>query len=167
MATGSATDAEGGPITLKWEILQHHDGNHTHPWNTGTGSELAFTAPTPEGLFSTNPMQNYLEIRLTATDSLGLSKTVTRELRPKTVEVRFETRPSGLRLKVNGNLFRAPRTFVSWEGYALNAAAPRQRDQDGRSWVFSSWSDGGGKSHTITTPADPTTYVATFKRLRR
>jgi hypothetical protein len=40
MATGSATDAEGGTITLKWEILQHHDGNHTHPWNTGTGSEL-------------------------------------------------------------------------------------------------------------------------------
>jgi glucose/arabinose dehydrogenase len=166
-ATGSATDAEGGPLSLEWEIRRHHDGNHFHPWASGTGDQLTFTAPEPEGLSSTNPMKNYLEVRLTATDSLGLSKTVVRIVRPKAVEVGFETQPSGLRLRVNGNLFRTPRTFVSWEGYALNVSAPRQRDRAGQLWGFSSWSDGGSRSHTITTPADPTTYVAAFKRLRR
>ena len=166
-ARGVATDAEDGQLagaSLEWEVLQHHDGNHTHPWDSGTGGELTFAGPAPEGLFSTDPAGNYLEIRLTATDSLGLKKTVTRQLRPKTVEVRFETQPSGLRLKVNGQGFAAPRMFVSWEGYALNVYAPRQVDRLGRTWVFGSWSDGGAKYHAITTPTNPTTYTATFKR---
>ena len=171
---GSATDAEddndGRPetaSTLEWEVLQHHDGNHAHPYFSGTGDGLAFTAPAPEGLFSTDPAGNHLEIRLTATDSQGLSKTVVRELRPKTVEVGFETQPRNFfKLTVNGETFRAPKTFVSWEGYALNVSAPRQR-YGGRTWAFSSWSDGGAREHTVTTPADPATYTATFKRLRR
>ncbi len=170
---GSATDAEddsdGEPETaptLKWEVLQHHDGNHAHPYFSGTGNGPTFAAPAPEGLFSTDPAGNYLEIRLTATDSQGLSKTVVRDLRPKTVEVDFATRPTGLKLTVNGETFRAPKTFVSWEGYALNVSAPRQR-HNGRTWAFSSWSDGGAREHTVKTPADPITYTATFKRLRR
>ena len=173
-ARGSVTDSEddadgdsGTAPTLRWKVLRHHDGNHTHPWDSGTGSELTFMAPAPEGLLSTNPMGNYLEIRLTATDSQGLSNTVVRELRPKTVRVRFETRPTHFKLRVNGRVFRAPRAFVSWEGYALNVSARRQRDQDGRLWVFRSWSDGRARDHTIITPADPTTYTATFRRPRR
>lgn len=174
MLQGSATDAEddndGRPETaptLEWEILQHYDGNHAHPYFSETGNGPALTAPAPEGLFSTAPAGNYLEIRLTATDSQGLSKTIVRELRPKTVEVGFETQPRNFfKLTVNGETFRAPKTFVSWEGYALNVSAPRQR-YGGRTWAFSSWSDGGAREHTVTTPADPATYTATFKRLRR
>jgi hypothetical protein len=98
-ATGSATDEEGGTITLRWEVLRHHDGNHAHPYLNGTGQSATFTAPEPEGLYSTDPQLNYLEIRLTATDSLGLSKMVIQELHPNTVEVGFETQPSGGRLK--------------------------------------------------------------------
>ena len=127
---------------------------------------MTFDTPAPEDLLSTDPDGNYLETRLTATDSQGLSKTVSRELRPKTVEVQFKTRPlSRLRLTVDGKTFRGPRTFVSWERYDLNVSAPRQKF-NGRTWVFRSWSDGGAASHTITTPADPTTYTATFRRRR-
>ncbi len=122
--------------------------------------------PAPEGLFSTDPAGNYLEIRLIATDSQGLSKTVVRDLRPKTVEVGFASLSRDLKLTVNGETFRAPKTFVSWKGYALNVSAQRQRYR-GRTWAFSSWSGGGAREHTVTTPADPTTYTATFKRLRR
>ncbi len=72
-------------------------------------------------------------------------------------------------LKVSGKAFAAfaaPAAFVSWEGYLLNVCAPRQEDQLGRTWVFGSWSDGGARDHTITTPAGPPTYTAAFKRLR-
>jgi glucose/arabinose dehydrogenase len=171
--SGSAADAEddndGRPGTtpaLRWEVLRHHDGNHTHPWFSGTGNDLTFTAPAPEGLLSTDPTKNYLEIRLTATDSLGLSSRRILRLRPKIVDVRFETRPSELKLEVNGIVFRSPRTFHSWQGYKLNVYAPRQQ-YNGRRWRFRSWSDGLGARHTITTPSTPTTYVATFKRVRR
>jgi hypothetical protein len=98
---------------------------------------------------------------LTATDSLGLSRTISRRLVPRTVDVRFETGPINLKLDVNGYTFRAPEVFSSWEGYALNIAARRQRD--GRVRVFDHWSDGPG-AHTIKTPGGPKTYKAYFRR---
>ena len=166
--SGSATDDEDGtdnPPELRWEVIRHHGGDHTHPYFSGTGTDLTFEAPAPEDLASTGP-GNHLEIRLTATDSQGLSKTVSQQLDPKRVDVSFTTEPTGFKLIVNGGTFRAPRTFVSWEGYKLNVYAPRQEDKSDRLWVFRSWSDGGASKHTITTLTDPTTYTATFKRRR-
>jgi glucose/arabinose dehydrogenase len=166
-ATGSVVDAEdygdGDAATapaLRWEVRRYHDGNHFHPWS----DEASFVAPSPEGLFSTDPRKNYLQIRLTATDSLGLSRTVSRRLGPRTVNVSFETGPINLKLGVNGYTFRAPEVFTSWEGYALNVSAGRQRDGRGRLWVFDHWSDGRAGSHTIKTPDVFRTYTAHFRR---
>ena len=170
-AAGSATDPDPDDGTsLTWQVLRHHrssqtpNGSHTHPWASGTGESVGFPAPAPEDLDSTDPTGNFLEVRLTATDELGLSKTTSIELRPDTVDLTFDTRPEPLRLKVNGQAFRAPRTIPSWVGYDLNVTAPRQRDAQGRTYVFGSWSDGRAASHTIDSPQDPTTYTATFRR---
>ncbi|MGB3683213.1 MAG: PQQ-dependent sugar dehydrogenase [Rubrobacteraceae bacterium] len=165
---GSATDAQDGrlPSTrLDWEIRQRHNGDHHHPYFSRTGNNLSFLAPAPEDLSATRPRYNYLEIRLTATDEQGLKKTVTQRLRPKAVPVRFATRPANLKLIVNGTTFAAPKSFLSWQGHKLNIYAPRQR-QSGRLWVFRRWSDGQGAKHTITTPAKPRRYIATFERRR-
>jgi glucose/arabinose dehydrogenase len=166
-ATGSVVDAEddgdGDAATapaLRWEVRRYHDGNHFHPWS----DEATFVAPPPEGLYSTDPRKNYLQIRLTATDSLGLSRTVTRKLVPRTVNVRFETGPINLELGVNGYTFRAPEIFTSWEGYELNVAARRQRDGRGRLWVFDHWSDARAGAHAIKTPDVSKTYRAYFLR---
>ena len=167
-ASGSASDPDAGDTAgLSWQVLQHHDGNHTHTYASGTGASVAFPGPPPEGLYSTNPAENFLEVRLTATDSLGLSKTTTIEMRPDTVDLTFRTRPLDLRLKANGQAFKAPRTLLSWVGYDLDVTAFRQRDPDGRLWAFESWSDGGAAAHTIASPADPQDYTATFRRIRR
>ena len=109
----------------------------------GTGTSLTFNAPPPEDLLSTGT-GNYLEIRLTATDSKGLSKTITQNLQPNRVNVTFQSNPSGLSLQLNGTTFTAPRTFVSWEGYKLNVNAPSPQTLSGKTYVFSSWSDGKG-----------------------
>jgi glucose/arabinose dehydrogenase len=166
-ATGSVVDAEddgdGDAATapaLRWKVRRYHDGNHFHPWS----DEASFVAPSPEGLFSTDPRKNYLQIRLTATDSLGLSRTVSRRLEPRTVSVGFETGPINLKLGVNGYTFRAPEVFTSWEDYALNVAAGRQRDGRGRLWVFDHWSDGRAGTHTIKTPDVFRSYTAHFRR---
>src|SRR5919112_1802130 len=85
--SGSATDPEDGQLpegSLRWEVLLHHNGNHTHPYFSETGNNLTITAPMPEGLDATGP-GNFLEVRLTATDKKGLSKTVTREIQPNRV----------------------------------------------------------------------------------
>jgi hypothetical protein len=83
------------------------------------------------------------------------------------VDLTFRTRSLVLRLKANGWAFKAPRTLLSWVGYDLNVYAPRQRDADGRLWGFESWSDEGAVARTIVSPADPRSYTATFRRIRR
>jgi glucose/arabinose dehydrogenase/PKD repeat protein len=165
--SGSATDPEDGQLpegSLEWEVLQHHTAPnpHTHPYFSGTGNNLTITAPMPEDLLSTGA-GNYLEIRLTATDSNGLSKTVTRDVQPNRVDVSFASDPSGLSLLINGETFTTPKTLLSWEGYKLNVNAPSPQTLSGKTYVFSSWSDGKGQQHNIVTGATPSTYTATFK----
>jgi Ca2+-binding RTX toxin-like protein len=163
--SGSATDPEDGQLSnelLQWEVLQHHNGTHTHSYFSQTGNNLTITAPMPEDLVSTGA-GNYLEVRLTATDSDGLTKTVTRDVQPRRVEVSFATEPSGLSVLINGQTFGAPETIPSWEGYRLSVDAPSPQSLSGKSYAFSSWSDGKGKRHTIVTGGTPSTYTATFK----
>jgi glucose/arabinose dehydrogenase len=160
---GSATDAEDGalPATrLTWEVLLHHDA-HTHPWLQRTvGNNLTIQAPAPEDLQAA--ATSYIEIRLTATDSQGAAATVNRDVRPRLVQVTFDSTPSGLTVVANGTSLTTPSTVTSWQGYALAISAPTQRDASGRSWLFASWSDGGAAAHTVVTPAAPTTYRVTF-----
>ena len=93
------------------------------------------------------PTTSFLEVELTATDSQGLSTTVTRELRPRLVDLTFVTEPAGLSVGINGEPVTGPRTFSSWEGWAFPASADRQQDGSGAWWVFDHWSDGGAASH--------------------
>lgn len=162
MLQGSATDPEDGQLpegALSWEVVLHHD-THTHPHFSGTGNDLTFAAPAPEDLAATE--NSYLEIKLTATDSQGLSKTIAQELHPKQANVTFDSRPTGLRLQVNGTTFTAPQTFVPWEGYKLSVNAPYPQTLARTTYVFSSWSDGGAQSHGIVSGAELSTYTAIY-----
>ena len=162
--TGSAADPEDGPLpdsALSWTVLLHHNGDHTHPvLGPSTGNGLTFTTPAPEGLGATE--LSYLEVRLTATDSKGVSKTVTRDFHPNRVPLTFESVPDGFTLKLNDQPYTAPAAVTSWEGYELTAAAPSQSHQ-GQLYRFVSWSDGGAASHVIETPGTAATYTATFE----
>jgi glucose/arabinose dehydrogenase/PKD repeat protein len=158
--TGSATDAQDGainPATLQWTVLRHHM-THTHPWFSGTGNNLTFTAPAPEDLAATT--NSFLEVILTATDSGGLSSSVSRNVQPRTVAITLATSPSGLNLTVNGTAVTGPTTVTSWQGWQLALAAPTRQAP----WTFVSWSDGGAATHTVVTPGTATTYTATYKK---
>ena len=158
-----ATDAEDGALPggrLVWTALLHHNNDHTHPYLDKTsGREISLTMPAPEDLAAATG--SFLEVRLTATDSGGLSRTVSRNLYPAKVGVTFRTEPAGLELKVNGTTFAAPRTLTSWRGYELHVSAPDQTASGGAA-TFRAWSDGGAASHTIRTPASARTYTASF-----
>jgi glucose/arabinose dehydrogenase/chitodextrinase len=161
---GAATDAQDGSIPnnrLTWEVILHHNNDHTHPFVPPTpGNNITFTAPAPEDLPAA--IGSFLEIRLTATDANGLSATVTRNFQPRKVNITLATQPAGLNLTVNGLTVSGATTFVSWDGYALNVNAPDQTFNN-RSYIFQSWSDGGARAHTITTPAMAATYTAVFQ----
>ncbi|HEX5856476.1 MAG TPA: PQQ-dependent sugar dehydrogenase [Microbacterium sp.] len=160
---GSATDAQDGALpagALSWSlVIQHCPSNcHTHPIQSWTGvSTGSFSAPDHE-------YPAYLELRLTATDSGGLSDTRTLRLDPRTVTLSFASNPGGLNLTVNATTARASFTRTVIVGSQNSITAPSPQTGPGKkTYQFQSWSDGGAQTHNIIAPAVNTTYTAVFK----
>ena len=160
--SGSAEDAQDGELTgqqLEWTVVRKHD-SHTHPYlPPTTGAEAAIIAPAPEGFSSTET--SLLRVSLTATDSHGLRTTVTKELEPQLVRIRFRTLPLGLDLEVAGHEVQTQADLMAWKGWNFGMRAPDQSDATGKGWVFHSWSDSGSREHDVTA-GRPHVYTATF-----
>jgi PKD repeat protein len=160
--TGHATDAQDGTLpasALSWQlILQHCPSNcHTHLIQDFVGvAGGSFTAPDHE-------YPAHLELRLTATDSGGLTNTTSLQLDPQTVTLTFQTIPGGLRLAVNGSEAKASftRTVIIGSSNTVSALTPQMKN--GKTYAFVSWSDGGAQTHSIVAPATATTYTARFR----
>jgi glucose/arabinose dehydrogenase/PKD repeat protein len=158
--SGSGTDPEDGalpPRSLFWMVQLHHN-DHTHPVFSGAGNNLTFTAPAPEDFVSAQT--SYLEVILTATDSSGVSTTVTRNIQPRRVRLTFASNPTGLNLRANGVTLRAPATVTAWHGWRIQIGAPSPQN----GYVWRSWSDGGAQWHAIGVPSTNRTYTATYHR---
>ena len=80
------------------------------------------------------------------------------------VELTFNTTPAGLGVRVNGQPINDGQVVTAWPGSALLVQAPPQRPAL-QNYYFSNWSDAGASTHTITTPAAPAGYTATFATL--
>ena len=75
--------------------------------------------------------------------------------------VTITTNPSGLAVTVDGTTYTAPQSF-SWTSGSQHTTAVSSPQGAGTRYVFSSWSDGGAVSHTVTAPSSSTTYTANF-----
>ena len=116
--------------------------------------------PAPEDLSAAT--NSFLEVLLTATDSNGLSATVSRIVMPNKVNLTFDSVPAGLDLMLDDFTITTPATVVSWEQHGLRVEAPDQIAAGGIAWGWQSWSHGGAQAHTIVVPASPASYSATF-----
>jgi glucose/arabinose dehydrogenase len=162
--SGHATDAQDGNLpasALSWKIILHHctTGCHDHILETPGGiASGSFVAPDHD-------YPSSLEIQLTAIDSGGMSTTTSVTLQPKTVNLTFQSNPTGLQLSAGPTTARAPFTVTAIQKATLQLIAPDQRYR-GKNYTFVSWSDGGAQQHTITAPTANTTYTATFQRVK-
>ena len=158
--SGSATDQQDGslpPSALTWSLILHHCPStcHTHPLQTWSGvASGSFAAPDHE-------YPSHLELKLTATDSSGLTDAKSVLLHPQTVDLAFATQPSGLQLAVNGVSRATPftRTVIAGSNNSVSAPTPQTLGAD--TYAFSSWSDGGAQTHNVTANA-AATYTATY-----
>jgi glucose/arabinose dehydrogenase len=161
--SGGATDPQNGTLpasALSWSLVLHHcDGGgncHQHPVQTyedvASGS---FSAPDHE-------YPSHLELTLTATDPGGLTDTDSVRLDPQTVNLTFQSSPTGLQLTVGSAGQATPFTRTVIVGSNNSVSAPSPQTLAGTSYGFSSWSDGGAQTHNITAPATATTYTATY-----
>lgn len=160
--SGGATDAQDGGLpasALTWDVvIQHCPSNcHSHPMQSWAGvSGGSFVAPDHEA-----PV--YLDLRLTATDSGGLSTTVVRRLDPRMVTLTFSSVPGGMTLTVGTSSSRATftRSVVVGSSNTVSAVSPQLKGN--KQYAFATWSDGGAQTHTIVAPAAATTYTARYK----
>jgi PKD repeat protein len=166
--SGTASDEQDGalaPAQLSWSLILHHcypsGGCHKHVVEDFPGvAGGSFVAPDHE-------YPAYLELRLTATDSGGLTSTSRVSLDPTTVRLRFASLPTGARLVVGSTGTRAPFTRRVIEGSSNSVSAPSLFVSQGRDYRFHNWSDGGARIHNIIAPATDTTYRATYRATRR
>ena len=126
--SGSATDPQDGtlpPSALTWTLILHHCPSELPRAPVADVRRVAsgsFTAPDHE-------YPSYLELRLTATDSGGLTDTKSVRLDPRTVTLTFQTTPGGLQLTVNGASARATfsRTVIVGSTNSISAPSPQQK----------------------------------------
>ncbi|HYD49885.1 MAG TPA: PKD domain-containing protein, partial [Terriglobales bacterium] len=162
--SGSATDPEDGTLpgaALSWAIILHHCPQecHQHPLQEITGvASTTFVAPDHD-------YPAFLEIRLTATDSNGVSHTVAREIHPETVQLGFASVPSGLTLSVGGFSATAPFSREVIVGSSAEIGASSRQALGAETYAFSSWSDGGDRNHTVVAGSTPVTFTANYAQI--
>jgi PKD repeat protein len=165
--SGSATDAEEGQLAaarLSWGLdlvhcaISNPDSCHTHHIQDFTGvASGSFTAPDHE-------YPSHLRLTLTATDSQGRTDTETLRLDPDTVQLQFQSEPSGLTLSVGSTTQATPFTRTVIKRSTTSVVAPSPQVLGSDSWIFSSWSDGLARSHDITAGDTGATFTARFDR---
>ena len=150
--TISASPAAGGTVTPA-------SGGF---YNAATSVSIAATA---------NPGYQFSGWSGPAASSSSASTTVTMTA-PETVTANFssltgitiQTNPPGLQFTVDGGAAQtAPQTLNLSAGSHTIAVAALQTGSPGTQYVFSSWSDGGAASHSITVGSSAATYTATFQ----
>jgi glucose/arabinose dehydrogenase len=160
--SGSGSDFEDGALpasAFTWQVNFHHD-THIHPFIAATtGSKTgSFTIPN-RGETSSNV---FYRLILKVKDSAGLTHIVSRDILPRKASMTFATNPAGLQITLDGQNRMTPFTVTGVVGIKRAIAAPTPQTLNGSSYVFKSWSDGGARSHEISTPSVNTTYTATF-----
>ncbi|MGH2635976.1 MAG: PQQ-dependent sugar dehydrogenase, partial [Actinomycetota bacterium] len=158
--SGTGLDAEDGslpPSAFDWALVLHHCPStcHEHPIQSFAGvASGAFDGPNHD-------YPAHLELRLTVTDSGGLTDTETVPLEPKTVQATFATNVPGLQLTVDDATGTTPftRTFIT--GSTHTASAPATQTLDSVEYTFESWSHGAARVHQLVV-ASSATYTARY-----
>jgi glucose/arabinose dehydrogenase len=161
-------DFEGNHLptdNFYWSIRIAHCPNasepencHKHPLQTfPQGEEGEFIAPEHD-------FPSYIEINLRVTDERGLTKGVTRNIKPRTVQFQIESQPPGLSLTAGLASGPTPFAFTAIEGSQQVLQAPATAQLGGATYAWTGWSDGGARIHSVTANQSGT-YVATYEAM--
>jgi glucose/arabinose dehydrogenase len=156
---GSATDTVDGQLSgsaLRWNIELHH-GSHIHPFGPFTGASTSFLAT------DDHDADSHYVVKLTATNSRGLSDTASATIHPETIRLTLDSLPLGAPLTYSGTSLRAPVTRDAAIGYRTSiSGAERFFKEDGRTYQFVLWTDNGARQHNITIPATDKRITAVY-----
>ncbi|HXI57096.1 MAG TPA: PQQ-dependent sugar dehydrogenase, partial [Polyangia bacterium] len=171
--SGSATDTEDGPLpasAFSWTVLLYHadtpQTQHTHPVLGPVDGATSGSFVVPNS--GETSVHVWYRILLKVTDSSGVTSTDADpahdtfvDIVPRIAALTFQTSPAGLQVTLDGSPLTTPVTVSSVVGMIRTVGAPPQ-SAGGTSYGQATWSDGGAATHSITTPANATTYQATY-----
>ncbi len=157
---GAAEDSEDGPLaatSLGWNSRLYHcpSGCHVHPLQ-------AFPAVDSGTLIA--PDHDYpslIELTLTATDSRGLAVSKGIKINAHPVQLAIASEPPGVTLNAGQSTKPAPFSLTAIEDSNISLAAPRTAEVGGKTYLWSGWSDGGARVHTIVA-SDLAAYTAFY-----
>lgn len=161
--SGYATDIQDGTLpgsAFKWALIMHHCPSNCHEHTIESFANVSsgqFTTPDHE-------YPSYLELKLTVTDSGGLSRSTSVQLDPRTVALTFQTNPGSLQVSINSIAKVTPFTVTVIVGSKNTVSAISPQTKGRTTYTFSSWADGGAQTRTIIGPESATKYTAKFKQ---
>ena len=159
--SGSATDADDGAVPasrLAWTVVFKHN-EHTHPVMTGTGSTI--TVPIATTGHGYEGSTSYL-VTLAATDTDGLTGSVTLELLPRKVALTVSANIATT-VDVDGVTHDLPFDIDTLTGFQHTVAVPASVCDGETNWSFASWNTGGARQLDVVVPATDATYQATYE----
>jgi len=158
--TGSSyTFSTGGSVS---NLGQGHSPEYRFDWGDGTysGWSSSTTASKTWSSGGSYAVKAQARCKLHPEVMSGWSSALSVAI---TLPYTVTTSPSGRQVVVDGSPYTAAYTFNWTPGSAHTLAVLSPEDgSSGTRYVFSSWSDGGAQSHTVTVPSASTTYTANF-----
>lgn len=149
--TTAASPAGGGSVTPASGAF--FDSGTVVPISATPGSGFTFSG-------WNGPVANQTAASTTVT--MSAPQTVSANF---TGQTSFQTSPPGLKISVDGGTAQpAPFSLSLTPGtHTVSTSSPQAGTASGTQYVFSSWSDGGAATHSITVGTAPATYTASFK----
>ncbi len=160
-----------GTSTLTADLT--HNSNGVGGFSVPNGTAVTFGGtldssvnPTNTTLTSGDASSTYTAGSNAGNDT-GVSAKVDNQTVDTTIDilssVTVTTSPGSLAITVDGTNYTAPQSFnwVVGSTHTLNTTSP-QSGPAGSQYVWSSWSQGGSQSQTVTAPSSSTTYTANF-----
>jgi glucose/arabinose dehydrogenase len=144
--------------TMRWTVNLLHcpDDCHRH-FGVYTDSRVAsgtFRMPDHE-------LPAMVELQLSVTSG-DITSTTSRIVDFTSTELTLQSQPAGVVLSAGTHVAAAPYSRRFATNGAVTLTAPATATIGGVTHTFTGWSDEGARSHGITVPAEPTTYVATY-----
>jgi glucose/arabinose dehydrogenase len=129
---------------------------HEHPLQTFAGIRR------PELIAPQHDYPSYIKILLRVSDERGLQGIATFNFQPQTADLLLSSNPPGITLLGASTEATSPFTVPAILGSEIQLAAPQKATIGGIDYTFSSWSDGGGREHSILVSPLQTAYTASY-----
>jgi hypothetical protein len=156
LAYSQTFQATGGSTPYKWTIVS---GSPPSELSLNSSSGVLYGSPMIADVYT-------FRVRVTGSDDLYSEKDFGLTVNsPVNISITVESSPLGFSFAVDGTTYTTSQSFtwVSGSSHTIATTSPQSGGM-GIQYVWSSWSDSGAMSHTVT-PTVGTTYTANFEQI--